>query len=32
MGPHNALGTFNADAAARVWPPAIEFLRSTLRP
>jgi carboxymethylenebutenolidase len=31
MGPHNALGTFNAEVAARVWPQAIEFLTSTLK-
>jgi carboxymethylenebutenolidase len=30
MAPHNALGTFNAIAAARVWPEAIAFLRREL--
>jgi carboxymethylenebutenolidase len=30
MAPHNALGTFNATAAARVWPEAIAFLRREL--
>ena len=32
MGPHNALGTFNAQVAAQVWPQAIQFLQSTLKP
>jgi carboxymethylenebutenolidase len=31
MGPHNALGTFNAAAAAQVWPKAVAFLHDTLR-
>jgi carboxymethylenebutenolidase len=30
MAPHNALGTFNAGVAARVWPQAISFLRQSL--
>ena len=31
MGPHNALGTFNADVAARVWPQAVAFLKENLK-
>ena len=30
MGPHNALGTFNAAVAAEVWPQAVSFLKTTL--
>ena len=30
MAPHNALGTLNADLAARIWPQAVSFLRDTL--
>jgi carboxymethylenebutenolidase len=30
MGPHNALGTFNAALAATVWPEVVSFLRKTL--
>lgn len=30
MGPHNALGTFNADLAATVWPQAVSFLHGAL--
>ncbi len=30
MGPHNALGTFNADLAATVWPQAVTFLHEAL--
>jgi carboxymethylenebutenolidase len=30
MGPHNALGTFNAEVAAKVWPQAVSFLRENL--
>ncbi len=30
MGPHNALGTLNAELAARIWPEALSFLRKTL--
>jgi carboxymethylenebutenolidase len=30
MGPHNALGTFNADVAAKVWPQALSFLKEKL--
>jgi carboxymethylenebutenolidase len=30
MGPHNALGTFNATVAAKVWPEAVSFLKRTL--
>jgi carboxymethylenebutenolidase len=28
MAPHNALGTFNAEVAARVWPQAVAFLQA----
>ena len=31
MGPHNALGTLNAQLAATIWPEVISFLRETLR-
>jgi carboxymethylenebutenolidase len=30
MGPHNALGTLNADLAAKIWPEAVTFLREAL--
>jgi carboxymethylenebutenolidase len=30
MGPHNALGTLNAELAAQIWPKAISFLHETL--
>ena len=30
MGPHNALGTFNAAAAAKIWPEVVAFLKKTL--
>jgi carboxymethylenebutenolidase len=30
MGPHNALGTYDAELAATVWPKAVSFLRSAL--
>lgn len=30
MGPHNALGTLNTEAAARVWPEVVTFLKDTL--
>ena len=30
MGPHNALGTFNAEVAAKVWPQAVAFLKENL--
>jgi carboxymethylenebutenolidase len=30
MAPHNALGTYNAAVAAKVWPQAIGFLRENL--
>ncbi len=30
MGPHNALGTYDAAVAAKVWPEAVSFLRTTL--
>ena len=31
MGPHNAFGTLDEAAAARIWPDVITFLRDTLR-
>jgi len=31
MAPHNALGTFNADVAAKVWPQAVNFLKEHLK-
>jgi carboxymethylenebutenolidase len=31
MGPHNALGTFNAALAAQIWPQVISFLKERLR-
>jgi carboxymethylenebutenolidase len=31
MGPHNALGTLNAELAAQIWPEAISFLKDNLR-
>ena len=30
MGPHNALGTFDAKVAAEVWPQLVAFLHETL--
>ena len=30
MAPHNALGTFNAAAAAKIWPEVVAFLKKTL--
>jgi carboxymethylenebutenolidase len=30
MGPHNALGTLNAELAARIWPQVISFLHGRL--
>jgi carboxymethylenebutenolidase len=30
MGPHNALGTYDAAVAARVWPEAMAFLHANL--
>jgi len=30
MGPHNALGTLNADVAAKVWPQAVSFLKENV--
>lgn len=30
MGPHNALGTFNAEASARIWPDVVSFLKGVL--
>jgi carboxymethylenebutenolidase len=31
MAPHNALGTYDAAVAARIWPHAISFLRENLK-
>lgn len=31
MAPHNALGTLNAELAAKIWPQAVSFLHDTLR-
>jgi carboxymethylenebutenolidase len=31
MAPHNALGTFNAEVSARVWPQAVAFLRENVK-
>jgi carboxymethylenebutenolidase len=31
MGPHNALGTLNAELGAEIWPQVISFLHETLR-
>jgi carboxymethylenebutenolidase len=31
MGPHNALGTLNADLAARIWPQVVSFLHENVR-
>jgi carboxymethylenebutenolidase len=30
MGPHNALGTLNAQLAEQIWPEVIAFLKDTL--
>jgi hypothetical protein len=30
MGPHNALGTLNAQLAAEIWPNAMSFLKANL--
>ncbi len=30
MGPHNALGTLDADRAAQIWPQVVSFLHDTL--
>jgi carboxymethylenebutenolidase len=30
MAPHNALGTLNTEAAARIWPEVVTFLKDTL--
>ncbi len=30
MGPHNALGTLNTEAAARIWPEVVAFLKQSL--
>jgi carboxymethylenebutenolidase len=31
MGPHNALGTYNAEVAAKVWPETVSFLREQVK-
>jgi carboxymethylenebutenolidase len=31
MAPHNALGTYDANTAAKVWPKAVSFLREHIR-
>ena len=31
MGPHNALGTLNAELAERIWPDVVRFLRENVR-
>jgi carboxymethylenebutenolidase len=31
MGPHNALGTLDAELAERIWPEVIDFLKETVR-
>jgi hypothetical protein len=31
MGPHNALGTLDAELAERIWPEVIDFLKATVR-
>jgi len=31
MGPHNALGTLNAQLAAQIWPGVVKFLHAALR-
>jgi carboxymethylenebutenolidase len=30
MGPHNALGTLDAQLAARIWPEVLSFLKKTV--
>jgi carboxymethylenebutenolidase len=30
MGPHNALGSFNAALAAQIWPEVVSFLQETV--
>ena len=30
MAPYNALGTLNAELAARIWPQVVSFLHDTL--
>jgi carboxymethylenebutenolidase len=30
MGPHNALGTLDAELAAKIWPQAVKFLHENL--
>jgi hypothetical protein len=30
MGPHNALGTLDAELAAKIWPEVISFLHEKL--
>ena len=31
MGPHNALGTLDAELAAKIWPEVVAFLHGKLR-
>jgi carboxymethylenebutenolidase len=31
MGPHNALGTLDAELAERIWPEVIDFLKANIR-
>ena len=31
MGPHNALGTLNANLAAEIWPEVVSFLKENVR-
>jgi carboxymethylenebutenolidase len=31
MAPHNALGTFNAEVAGKVWPQAVTFLKENVK-
>jgi carboxymethylenebutenolidase len=32
MAPHNALGTHDAELAARIWPEVVSFLKAKLTP
>ncbi|HEU4686985.1 MAG TPA: dienelactone hydrolase family protein, partial [Vicinamibacterales bacterium] len=31
MAPHNALGTFNAEVAGKVWPQTVAFLKENVK-
>jgi hypothetical protein len=31
MAPHNALGTFDAALAAKLWPEVVSFLKANVR-